>query len=124
MKLKILFLFSIFLSIIIFLALPYPFNCFSDYDSVCCFCTCPWWIFILLQFFLSLLWYRHLNLKKEKDRFSRAVVFFLIGLFVLLSQVISTAYYQNLGSYEFSDLCSRFWLIDLLTLLFFIFLPI
>ncbi len=119
---KITILASAFVTFLFLLALPYPFNCLTSWAKDCCSCSCPLWIFILLQFFVSLFWYRHLNLEKEKDKLSRAIIFGLIGISVFLIQIFVTKYYIGKGAYESAGSCSRFWIADLfLTLLFIVF---
>jgi hypothetical protein len=111
---------SLFFTLIVLLALPYPFNCLSNWLASCCPCACPWWLFVLLQFSLSLVWYRYLNLEEEKDKLSRAIIFSIIGLFVFLVQIFSTKYYLGQSAWLEPGLCSRFWIADLLTTFLFI----
>lgn len=120
---KISILSSLFFILIVLLALPYPFNCLTAWLGSCCSCTCPWWLFVLLQLALSFVWYRHLNLKEEKDKLSRTIIFSFIGFLVFLIQIFSTKYYLTKEVWVSAGLCARFWIADLILTIIFLTTP-
>lgn len=119
------------LAIIIFIALPYPFTPLSTYlekllikDIDSCVCLCPWWIFILLQIFVLIIFRKYFKTKTNYSKLIYFITMITSSLLIILFHFFVHTYYVKNLILSPSVYCQYFWLISFLCFLVFtIFIP-
>jgi len=109
------------LTIIVFLALPYPFCPLSWWletlivkDFNPCPCLCPWWLFILLQLLISLILKKYFQTRIKHQRRSYLIAQIINLIFINLFHWLMHRYYIAQQVFDPSVFCRYFILISLL----------